>query len=251
MISLVSYDSLFGTDHAASIRERFLGGVSQEFTDESGSIVALRSSLTGMPFPFPGSDMSFAPMANVFAPDRAKRLWAIVQHGLRRALINSEGTPLLALPNKGIDFGNYRRGVRTMAAASIMQIAREFGDEELAAAAYNTLEAHGGKSLVDGVLSYVISGPDPRALNGPILDDVPYPSVLVASAHSDGDDLRLILYSAGDRSPQRLGLARLVAGRRYEIEGRPETSFVADAEGRGSLRLALDGRTQVRIRPVD
>lgn len=274
MLSLVSYDRLFGTHHAGDIEESFWRSVDTEFTDHAGSIVALRSSLTGIPFPFPGSDLSFAPMANVFAQERAMKLWAPIAMGLRRAMIAQNGSVLLALPNNGIDFGNYRRGVRTMAACSIMQIAREFGDSELAEAARHTLRTYGGESLENGVLSFAtgsnmaniyamqgifarrddirttwLDGPDQACLRGPLLDNDTYPEMLVAAAHGDGADLRLVLYPGTKEGPQELTFAQLRPGGRYELTG-CDGFLIADMHGSASAFVLICGRTEIHLRPA-
>lgn len=274
MLSLVAYDSVFGTDHSTRLSERFWTAVDREFTDEAGSIVALRSSLTGMPFPFPGSDLSFAPMAHIFAPERAERLWSPIATGLRRAMVEQDGARALALPNKGIDFGNYRPGTRALAACSIMQIAREFGDDELAEAARHTLRLHGGESGEGGVLSFAagsnmanaygmqgifarrddmraawLEGPAPACRKGPLLQSDAYPDLLVASAHSDGDDLRLVLYPASADGPVRLDFSRLRPGARYVIAG-AQMDVVAGADGTASVHVPLRGRTELRLHPA-
>jgi len=273
MLSLVAYDQVFGTDHAKMLDEHFWRAVDTEFTDEAGSIVALRSSITGIPFPFPGSDLSFAPMANVFAPERALKLWSPIAMGLRQAFVEHDGATMLGLPDKGIDFGNYRRGARAMAACSIMQIAREFGDDELAEAARNTLRLHGRERVDGGALSFGaasnmanvyamqgifartddiratwLEGPGPTNLRGPLLEADNYPAILVAAAHSDGEDLQMVVYPGEGSGTQTLKFSRLHPGGRYRLDPVGETLVAAD-DGTLEVQMALDGRLELNLHP--
>ncbi|WP_448661579.1 hypothetical protein ACG3SL_13015 [Sphingomonas sp. CJ20] len=273
MLSLTSFDTVFGTSYAKDIGERYWAQLEEEFTDPSGSIIALKSSITGMPFPFPASDLSFSAMANAFDPQRARRMWASARIGLERALVERDGVPMLGLPAGGIDFGNYRRDARTLAAASILQVAREFGDEEIASASYNTLNAVGGRTqdaglrfrngsnlaninAMQGIFarrgdvrrSYAEGGP-PAGRSGPRLESVPYPAVRVAAARSDGEALRLVL-SSGSGASHRLEFANLNPGGRYHVQERPALAFVADASGAATIAIELSGRTALTIAPV-
>ena len=85
---------------------------------------------------------------------------------------------------------------------------------------------------------------------GPLLQDVEYPDVLVAKAVSDGAALDLTLLPGRDPGRHTLGLSQLQPGARYRCEGTVEREVGADAEGRASVTVELDGRRAVRVRPV-
>jgi hypothetical protein len=272
MTSLVLHDRLFGASDAKQFLPRWLDSLDTEFTDESGSVIGLRSELTGLRFPFPAGDGGFALFASCFAPERAQRQWALARHALARAIVRDDaGRPRLRFPGAGFDFGNYRRGWAGTW-ASLLALAREFGDDEIAEASANALEADGQRREDRGVAHYaamsnlsniqavagtlrrsgdfrraVTEGPAESALRGPLLAEACYPDVLVARAVSRGDDLELVLHPGGAPGPQRLGFERLKPGASYRARGAGETRLVADASGRAHLDVALVGRTALKI----
>src|SRR5262249_1033967 len=68
MPSMAVYDRLFGTKYVASALDKWLKSLETEFTDYSGSVIGLRSELTGIRFPFPAGEAGFAMFENCFAP---------------------------------------------------------------------------------------------------------------------------------------------------------------------------------------
>ena len=272
MTSLVLHDRLFGASDAKQSLPRWLHSLDTEFTDESGSVVGLRSEITGLRFPFPAGDAGFALFASCFAPERAQRQWAVARHGLAQAIVrDGQGKPRLRLPGAGFDFGNYRRGWAGTW-ASIAAGAGEFGDEEIAEAAANALEADGQRSEDRGVVHYaamsnlsniqavsgklrrtgdfrraVTEGPAESALRGPLLADAKYPEVLVARAFSRGENLDLVLYPGAAPGVQRLGFERLAPGATYQVRTAPSVRFTADANGAAHVDVALHGRTALEI----
>src|SRR5260370_27279768 len=68
MTSLTIYDRVFGTKFVPSVLDRWLRNLHSAFTDYSCSVVGLRSSVTGIPFPFPAAASAFAGAANCLAP---------------------------------------------------------------------------------------------------------------------------------------------------------------------------------------
>jgi len=275
MASLAVYDRLFGTRYVKATLDRWLQSLDKEFTDLSGSVIGLRSALTGLRFPFPAGEAGFAIFENCFAPERAQRMWAIARQELKGILRTGEdGTRTIELPGRGFDFGNYRPGW-TGAYASIMDSAREFGDEETAAAAQESLDRRCGRSIEGGVLRYtggsnlsnilavrarihrrddfriaVTRGPGEATARGPILAEVGYPDVLVARARSDGEALDLVLYPGEEPGPRTLRFERLKPGRRYTVRNGKEDGMVADATGAASLTVDLRGRTSIRLLPA-
>ena len=101
----------------------------------------------------------------------------------------------------------------------------------------------------DDWLDLINNGPSQAALAGPILTDCAYPDVLVARAMSDGRDLHLVLYDGGRPGTRAIKIERLAPGASYRVTGATPASFVAPREGTIVLDVALNGRTEVRLRP--
>lgn len=276
MTSLAIYDRLFGTDHTQKLLGPWLEKLDSEFTDAKGSIIGLRSELTGLELPFPTGEIAYVSFMNALSPERARRMWAIARTELGTLMRPGEdGRMRIVIPGKGFDFGNYRPGsVGTY--ASIITAAREFGDEEMAAAAQLTLDETGGRTVENGVLRYetgsnltnlaaiqarirgrddyrnaIVAGPAASTLTGPVLADVRYPDVLVAKAFSDGEGLELVLHPGAGEARQALRLARLRPGQAYGISGAEETHILADSQGAATLTVRLDGRTEIRVTPAN
>jgi hypothetical protein len=275
MGALAVHDRVTGSALVARHMPGWQAGLDTEFTDESGSIIGLRSQLTGLPVPFPVTESGYAPFENIFAPERARRLWATARREIEPLLqMMPDGTERLVLPGRGLDTGNYKPG-HTAAYASIMLGAREFGDDRIADAAHAALMADGQPTLDGGVRRYLAgsnaansyavlaslthcgdfaatfaAGPPPAALAGPVIADAPYPAVLVARAWSDGHGLEAVLLPGGAPGLQVIGLAQLSPGRTYAVRGGPDATLVADAAGQALLTVDLSGRTELMISPA-
>ncbi len=276
MTSLAIYDRLFGTSYTQATLDRWLHSLDTEFTDDSGSIIGLRSGLTGIKFPFPAGEAGFAIFENCFAPDRAKKLWAIARTELKYITKpGHDGAPRLMLDGRGFDFGNYKPGFGG-AYAAIMDSAREFGDYELAEAARRALDQDCGLTSAGGIKRYskmsnlsninaargaihrrddfrntIMQGPPEASLRGPILTGAKYPDVLVARAFSNGDDLDLVLYPGAGDTAQNIRIERLRARTEYVLRNGTEHRFTADDSGTASLTVDLKGRTPIRIAPAN
>lgn len=274
MTSLAAHDRLFGTKYVESTRDKWLENLDTEFTDYSGSVIGLRSELTGIRFPFPAGEAGFAIFENCFAPERAQRMWAIARNELKYITEpDAEGRNRLVLSGRGFDFGNYRPGF-TFAYASIMDCAREFGDYETADAARRALDQDCGRTDEGGVLRYskgsnlsnivavkarihrrddfriaVTQGPPETALRGPVLAGIKYPDALVARAFSNGDDLELVLYPGTAQGSQQIRIERLRPGAKYVLRNGSEHVFGADNSGAAELSIELRGRTPLHIFP--
>jgi hypothetical protein len=274
ILGVTAHDLAYGTHNTPRWTAPFLANLEREFENPAGSIIALKSSLLGMPLPFPASDDIYPAYLNTFAPAHARWRWAINSAELIDRMTLVDGVPMLDLPDGGIDFGNYQKGGLVMNSASLLVSARELGDEEIAQAVINTLEQRGGLTREGGVLRYLkgsnlanaslIAGwltrrnaiqdlynrrQDAGVLNGPLLADARYPDVLVAHAASDGSGLDLVLYGTPDNSQHPLVLERLQPGRAYGITERPGISFTADAAGSARIAVELSGRSVLTIRP--
>ena len=274
MLGVVSHDLAFGTRNAARFAQPFLTGLEQEFENAAGSIIALRSSILGIPLSFPAPDDSYPASMNAFAPAHAKWRWAINSAELMDKMVMVDGVPMLDLPEGGIDFGNYAKGSLVMSSAPILSSAREMGDEEIAQAVLNTLAAKGGLTREGGVLRYLkgsnmanatLAGgwmsrrnalqdlynrpQDEGVRSGPILSEARYPEVLVARAVSDGAGLDLVLFGTPDNASHELGFERLRPGTAYTAAERQGLRFTADSAGRARVSVDLSGRTVLSIRP--
>lgn len=93
----------------------------------------------------------------------------------------------------------------------------------------------------------ITKGPDENVKNGPILDEVPYPEVLVAKCYShDGEGLDIVLYPGKAAGKFKLGFIRLKPGVEYALGG--ETK-VAGKDGTASFEVVVDGRTKLDLVP--
>jgi hypothetical protein len=280
--SLATHDAAFGSKLAPRIYPKWRDKLRTEFTDLKGSIVGLRSKWTGLEMPFYTGEAGFAFFANIFNRPFAQRLWAVGRKELGYCLTkDAEGKTRLTLPPEllpfldKIDPGHYKPGV-LFAYVAVIMCAREFGDDDLAEAALRSMEQDCGRTMENGVLSYrkgsclanvwgvearlmrtgdfrnsFVKGPPKSALAGPILAGASYPDVLVAKAFSRGRDLELVLYNGKSAGPQNLTIERLSAGATYRVSGAEASTVTADAQGRAALSVRLNGRTAVRIDPVE
>jgi hypothetical protein len=272
MTSLVIYDRVFGTSCAPEIIQRFTRQLDTEFTTADGSVVPLRSNVTGFAVPFPFDDQMRAYMGAPFmSPEAARIAWAVGRHDLTEVV---GGRLRVRLKGSGFDMGWYKPG-HAMLLSTLYRSAQEFGDTELAATVRDTLDELCSPAREDGALFYknasntsnltiaqgrisskddwrntIVNGPPESVFRGPILCDCKYPDVLVAHAFSDGDDLSLVLYPGAAPGPQTLGLERLRPHGAYLIKGGTEQPFRADGAGRTQVTAHIEGRTALQIVPV-
>ncbi|MDJ0851758.1 MAG: hypothetical protein QNK04_25555 [Myxococcota bacterium] len=272
MAAVATHDRIFGSRFVPERLPRFLEMLGNEFTDESGSLIGLRSQHTGLAVPFPASEVGYTWFANCFAPGRARNLWAIARHELEPCLVeDAEGRRRLSLPGSPIDPGNYRGGP-AFAYATVLTAAREFGDEDVAEAALRSLEADCELASDGGVQRYArasnlsnaqalqgrlmrqgdfrgisVEGPPDSAHSGPILAEARYPDVLVAKAFGSDDGLDLVLYPGAAPGRQAIRLEQLRPGGRYGLEGAEARPFRADPTGSAALEVELRGRTALRL----
>ena len=280
---VATHDAAFGTKHVGKIYPSWKQKLRTEFTDLKGSIVGLRSKWTGLEMPFYTGEAGFAFFANIFSVPFARRLWAVGRKELGFCLApDGEGKTRLTLPTEllpfldKIDPGHYKPGV-LFAYVAVIICAREFGDDELADAALRSMEQDCGRTMENGVLSYrkgsclanvwavearlmrtgdfkntFTRAPSKETMSGPLLAGAKYPDVLVGKAYSHtGKDLDLVLYNGAAPGVQTLSLERLKAGATYRVDGAEVANITADAQGRASLAVRLDGRTAVKIEPVE
>ncbi|RSL53241.1 hypothetical protein CEP54_010523 [Fusarium duplospermum] len=154
-----------------------------------------------------------------------------------------------------MDPGNYRAGEDPLR-AFIAATAAEFGDEKVCKEALEQLDniyfpviALMARLVKQRDLANAtLYGPSDEALSGPILEDAPFPEVLVAKAYSeDGKKLDLILYNGKEPSSFKLGFERLVTGKQYSLS--TGGSVTANSAGKASAEFKINGRTQIILQP--
>lgn len=275
MLSLATHDALVGTDHVGRFLPDWFHKMDTEFTDASGSIIGLRSQHTGIAIPFPVDEALYCYFENTFAPARARRLWAIARRELAPLIVDEGQGPRFRMPGANVDVGNYKTGSNIWPYAVFLMAAREFGDAPIADAAQRSLELDCEPVQTDGVLAFLkgsnmanvtavmgllmdtgdfrrtfTQGPGAKTLAGPMIETVDYPAVLVARAWSDGTGLDAVFYPGRELGLHKIPLSQLIAGQRYSVTGAAETEITGSAEGIADISVDLQGRTEVRIRPV-
>ncbi|NKI16587.1 hypothetical protein HCU74_04030 [Spongiibacter sp. KMU-166] len=272
MKALALYDRLFGTHHFRDIYPSFIEKLDAEFTQADGSVIALRSNLTGFAVPFPFADDGRALYFNPIDHQRAKEAWGLARQEM---FYEENGKLKIKLEGKGVDMGNYSQGHQANI-QNILSAAREFGDEEAANTAEALLEEmyppqnDNGTAVYPGSCSTnttlarafmlgtndyrnsILKGPAETALQGPILTGVEYPQVLVAKAFSHtGKDLELVLVPGKGDCEVDLRIERLAPGGTYTAKlGEDATSVTADDNGTAILKASLTTRLRVVLTPA-
>jgi hypothetical protein len=267
--SMVSYDALFGTEKWASNERRVMDAYIREMTLPDGSAYLFKTTRTGFGVHFGAAEAFQIAMYNTVDPAMARKSFAF--H--RRDTFRRGGDGELSLIPFPFDHGSYSKNYVDTAALALFP-ANEMGDAEAAQAALRLLEEKATYTEEGGALRYdcscevnalllqatvntrngwrraVVDGPAKSTFSGPLLQEAPYPQVLVAKAFSHGEDLELVLYPGDGGGAQTLRLGRLVPGKRYCVR---ETgfAFAAGGDGEAEIEVALSGRTAVTIAPED
>lgn len=277
-VALKIHDRLFGTSWFADIEADYRRNFDHEFCTVDGRVLAIRSQFLGITLPMLTSAMADSFTAHFLHgtfPDLARRSWEIARMDCIRV---AEGA--VHIETKGwdkVDTGNYRPSMITTY-AQIGAAAAEMGDREVADLLRERIRdefvwrdedgatrlEHCSSQAQAMALYHFAAHPNLRhdmhargmpaaELSGPILDDAPYPDVLVAYARNDGAALDLVLRpgratSAGQQ--YTLGLAQLRPGARYACTGANENRIIADDTGCATLTVQLAGRTALRVVPT-
>lgn len=268
--ALQFYDRLRGTDNWARIHDRVAQSFEEEFMHPDGRVVCLLFNRVGLQAPMLSSVLgegSTLPNMLAMWPDKAERLW----HVMKRQFLHPrpDGSLEVRMLNLGWDrwdatalAGNIpvvERAQELRTIFAMLQAAVQMGDEDVAALLAAQVDSQYGPGTSVAIrlgnrkagLHRFINQGMPRAwAEGPVLADCAYPDVLVGRAVSDGQDLSLVLHPGAGAKPVALGLDRLTAGRRYRVTGCDQGEVTADALGRASLTLPLDGRREVRVTPI-
>lgn len=278
MAGLIISSRLLGNDYADRIKPRFERALEDEMTEPDGRILPIRSELTGLTIPgLSGtlSDCINAMNLTAYLPHIGSRVWAIIR---REHIYYNDKGKLDVQDLRGadkMDPGNYKGGVGALR-AFIAGCAAEFGDEKVRVDALEQLDTeyfpveatesgalrNKGLSATSQVVALMarlmrhqdlanatLYGPDPVAMQGPLLAECKFPDVLVAKAYShDSKGLDLVLYNGKQAGTFTLSFERLVPGSRYSLS--TGQSLTADKSGRTSVDVKVDGRTQVVLSPA-
>lgn len=217
------------------------------------------------------SDSQNSILCAAYLPHIAHRNWAFIKH--ETIGYTQEGK--LELRNlvgaDNLDPGNYKGGqgsVRAIFAAA----AAEFGEDKLRKDLLKQLDEEffpvretpsgalintglstlwRGASLRGRMSGYqdwtrmLQKGPPSNVLRGPILEEVPFPQVLVAKAYShDGDSMELVVYNGKEAGTFRFSFTRLQPGAAYHLNGKSAT---ASKDGSASWDIHVDGRTAMKL----
>lgn len=266
MVGLRAIDARAGTDHWSRLADGFLDSLDREATARDGSLIAFRSTVTGIAPPAPGGIVMQAfpcLFLNALSPELAQEHWARV-----RKRLDAGDWRRLFWP---VDVGNYGFS-RAAGYAGTAAAAVELGDRQIAAECLARLEdecrsrsdrgvTHREKSSLwahscelialcgrpDGLRDLVADG---TARAGPRLIAAPYPAVLIAKAVSDGRSLELVLHPGDGTCVATLEFGGLLPDRAYST-GQPNLpKLTSDAEGRATLQIALAGRTVLSLEPT-
>lgn len=274
MIAGLIYDRLYGTDEALKHYDDFVHALETEYCDMDGLLAIRKNLLTGLRFTPPTSvkgtainNIAIAQEYLPIDPGLAKRCYAFVRHELME--IHDDGAAYVkGMPwDQAIDFGTMKRNPGLFL-SNILMSATEFGDEELVEALFETerkiLRRHKNRDVlrfkdvsVCGMANLALSafckkhdwsrailvGPAQTAFTGPVLESCPYPQGIVAAAHSNGEDLSLVIHG---HETVRLELTRLQPNTQYAVEG-TAIKLRADAVGNAAFAMPLNGRTEIHV----
>jgi hypothetical protein len=281
--ALLGYEVLHGRPVWSEYEPRWRDTLLQEYLMPDGNYANIRCTRTGLSWDTgetPGGEY-LTTGTNQFrdvAPDLAARGRALATRGLPgklaglSALIGDDGELQLELPTEWER--NRARKTALTAWTKLIAGARMVGDERLASAAQRAADrqcrtddrwpqrpvAAGVQTLAVHLIVRWATPLDTGDLNlrgyvaptGPLLDDAPWPQVLVAKARSlDGRSLDLTLYrhelAAGDTV--RLGFAQLTPHARYRFG---DQTVVVDASGCATAEITLDdGANRCSLVPED
>lgn len=263
------HDQIHGTNYWAQVEDGYRRGFQRELVRPDGMVMGHRSSRVG--FGAPG--LSLSADLRPLVPNVADRGFLLLQSICRDADGNV-ATPFKH-DDKLLDPGNY--SFNPLAAyGMVIDEAREAGDEELArgvdaelrerlplavddrgwlVAEGASILAHAGYARGSwgrkaGWLDLVEKGRPQTWRDGPYLEHVDYPDVMVARSESiDGQRLSAVLRSQTGR-PTKVAVAGLRPGGRYEVTGCAAQELVADSAGRAQLEVTGHGRLALDLAPT-
>lgn len=145
------YDRVFNQNHTKELLPRFEESLNANFTEEDGSIIPIRSELTG--FTIPGlcgalSDLVNALLCRGHLDHIARRMWAIFRHECVR--FNKKGeVELIGLVGADkMDPGSYKANPYAIY-THLAYVAGEYGDEKIRKAAIAVIHKNIGKRTTE------------------------------------------------------------------------------------------------------
>jgi len=250
----------------------------QDLSRPDDRVVTIKSNRYGISIPSmevgvmsdAGSGLWYSPLV----PELAARRWEVARDNHLRVTPDG-GLQLYDIGRLDrIDIGAYHLNSLAFAYGTVMAAAREMGDEEIYHAAKQSLEQDFTPNIVAGARH--LDGVSPMAqgiatmgrmlrkhawhdlvrdgvpdvwLNGPRLEEAPYPDVLVARAVSDGQDLDLELVPGSGGGRVDLRLCGLSPARDYTVSGAVEPKLTVTPTGQAFLSVDLHARQRVRVVP--
>ncbi len=278
---LVGYDRIHGTDYWSQVSERFRRGLTEEMMTADGAFRHIRTNVFGFSFnDGDGSGEYFTSGSHGFediAPDLARRGRIFGLRGVRERMaaleskIDADGCLDLALTPKRERATYIESSLGEW--TGIIGAARSVGNERVAEAASRSMERDCGtgarfpdRPLQAGVQTIAVSlwprWGRPLSLGqlnlrgyvppqGPILERVPWPDVIVTKARSnDGAGLDLVVepYRSSDGQPCGLTFRALVPGTDYRLSGSGvDHTLRADVNGRATTTLPITARLDLRL----
>ena len=249
----------------AGIAGDFESGLTRELIDANGHPLAFRSTLTGFAPPAIGgaaADATPALFLNGVLPEIANRIWAVT----RAAMVRPDGS-LDRRRFWPVDTGNYRFS-RAASCTAVAAAATELGDPEIAALSLDLLDAEcpsethtgvthrsnasvfahfvelmarfGGQGALADLTARGIPKPE-----GPVLETMDYPAILVSRAEWEDGALCLTLHPGAQPGPVTLPLSNCRPHARLRMDDGTEGR--ADATGRAIIPVMLTGSTDIRI----
>ncbi|KAJ2893749.1 hypothetical protein MKZ38_008286 [Zalerion maritima] len=226
----IIYDRCFGTRDVDIVMPILGESLNRNFTDPSGSVVPIRSELTGFTIPgLVGADKmdpgNYRSNDRAMYPHLAQAAGEFGGDSLRRAalekVVGGFGIVTTATGGKSLDLAKASTTMNYSYVRAALMRANDWRNV----------------------------GPSETTLAGPILSSIPYPGVLVAKACShDSQDLDLVLYPSSDNGTFTIGVSRLRPGKSYIVGDKTVTD---DSHGEVSCPVLVSGRTQVHLVPAE
>jgi Linalool dehydratase/isomerase len=267
--AIKAHDRMSGNDRWASQEAAFRRHLEREFIDLSGRFVPCRSAYSGFALPMIGGAQPLAMPSffmNATMPDIALRQWLL----LRREL--PQDGKLRRARFWPIDTGNYRFS-RASAYAGTAMAAVELGDDEVAELCLAALQEE-CPAKVEGDAFYrpdasvwahavefcarsgrknafhdLIERPREQAPQ-PMISELRYPEIMVARAYCEQGVLGAVLYPGERPGRFRMRVRGLTPEGVYACDGTEQPRIKADPNGEAVIKVAMIGRTEIRIRPA-